>query len=264
MKLETCPLCGEGAFTSFLQIDHRYIVKCVKCTHIFASEYSEEELKRIYLKDYYSSSDDPRITDWIQKNKSVWNGLVKTLHHYINPNSLCDIGAGTGGFLITHKELYPNTELYAVESSEEAVGFLKAKISNLNIITSSADTIKKVSLTVDAVTMFQTLEHLKDPRSVTSDIYEKINKGGLLFLTVPNVNSYMVKLKKDKYCFQNSTHLHFFSYHNLKKLLLGIGFQNVIRVTQWGGSDVSGLKKIPQFCFRYLGISTELRIIAFK
>ena len=264
MKHLTCPLCGSSQFREHSEPDHRKIVKCKNCSHIFAQKYSADELKRLYHDDYYSSPEDPRIDEWIDRHTEVWKSLVSTFSHYARRETLCDIGSGTGGFLLEYSRRFPDTELFAVESSEEARTSLQSKLSNLKFIADRAEELIDLNQSFDAVTLFLTLEHVIDPVEICKIAYNSLNKDGIFLLTVPNANSYRVFLNKDAHCFPNKTHLHFFYSKNIRKLLYKSGFKSVKRIAGFGGSNIKGPKKFLQFAARQLGISTELRYMAIK
>jgi 2-polyprenyl-3-methyl-5-hydroxy-6-metoxy-1,4-benzoquinol methylase len=263
-SIKECCICNSCDFEEYLKIDHRNIVKCRECGHVFAKEYSIDELNKIYVSEYYSSSTDPRIEQWIMENKLVWEGLVKSIGRYKRIKTLCDIGSGTGGFLLEYYKKYPNVELFAIESSKEARKSLQDKLPLLSFIADSAEGLDTTEKKFDAITLFQTLEHVSDPKDICTSIYNQLNDNGVFFITIPNINSYKILLKRDTHCFPNQTHLHFFNSRNLKYLLKQCGFKSSKRIIDYGGSNTKGISKNFQFIARGLGISTEIRYIAIK
>ena len=264
MKHLQCPLCESSKFKKHSEPDHRKIVQCITCKHIFAQEYSTEELERLYHKDYYSSPKDPRIGEWVGRHTEVWKGLVNIFSKCSPKETLCDIGSGTGGFLLEYSKCFPDTKLFAVESAKEARESLQRKLPDLKFIADRAEELTNLKKTFDAITLFLTLEHVIDPVEICKIAYDALHKDGIFLLTVPNAHSYRVFLNKDAHCFPNKTHLHFFYANNLKRLLYKSGFKSVRRVAGFGGSNIKGPKKILQFAARVFGISTELRYIAVK
>ena len=259
-----CPVCYADSFRNLRVIDHRGISKCLSCGHLFASKYSPDVLAEVYRGEYYASPDDPRIAEWIESNRAVWKGLVDSLGREAGISSLCDVGSGTGGFLLEYHTCYPTVKLFAVESSDAARVALKSKIPEVEFVADSAEDLKSASIKVDAVTLLQTLEHVREPKAVCSAIFDILNDGGHLLVTVPNVRSYKVFLNCDRYCFPNKTHLHFFNGKNVARLLKSVGFSSVRRVVEFGGGGMNGAGELSQYAARVLGVSSELRFIAVK
>ena len=266
VRLE-CNICGSKNPAAFARIDHRFISRCNSCGYLFASCFDEEELSKRYKEDYYAAPDDPRINKWIKDNSAVWKGLVKTVRSYKpDAETLLDIGAGTGGFLLEFNKQSPQTKLYAIEHSPEARKNLSGKIPALEFPLETTDDIEKLQGTYDVVTLFQTLEHVYDPLKICKEVYKKLNPAGVCLITVPNRYSYDVLwggINKG-FCFANATHLQFFTKYHLNRMLTSAGFDRVKRVVEFGGSNITGARKILQYMARVFIVSTELRYAAVK
>jgi 2-polyprenyl-3-methyl-5-hydroxy-6-metoxy-1,4-benzoquinol methylase len=248
-------------------LDSRTIRKCAQCTHRFASAYNPHEISISYDELYYASPEDPRIDAWIMKNKGVWTGLCRDLTKVLpQTQTLLDVGAGTGGFLLEYARKNPAAMLFAMEQSENATKNLKARSGSISFIKGNAQHLNECNETFDAISFLQVLEHLPDPVSVLKHSREHLNHGGGVFMTVPNAISYRVLQKgiHDGYCFTNRTHLHFFTRKSMDRALRSAGFTDFKRIVSWGGSNSSDAIKIFQYLARHMGISTELRYIAYK
>ena len=264
---QQCNICKNKSLTDFANIDHRFISRCNSCGYLFASSFDDMELSRHYKKSYYSSLNDPRIDQWIDNNTAVWKGLVNTVLCYKqSPHTLLDIGSGTGGFLLKFHSQNPHTKLFAIESSLEAKKNLSKKIPSLTFPVETADELEKLQDYYDVITLFQTLEHVYDPQKVCREVCKKLNPQGVCIITVPNRHSYNILLGgiKRGFCFTNATHLQFFTKYSINKLLSTAGFSIIKRVVRFGGSNITGFKKIPQYILRRFSLSSELRYVAMK
>jgi len=266
--IRKCSICDSTKITYKFTIDNRHIVKCIKCGFVFVNEYDQVKLDKAYKENYYRSADDPNIEKWLVKNNAVWVGLTNFVLKFatIKISSILDIGSGCGGFLLNFHNRYSNAKLYAIEQSQEAKEFLNNKNKNITFIGDITEAQSKYKEKFDAITLFQVLEHFFDPKEKCKEIYSLLKPNGILYLTVPNIHSYLVLFKKanDGYCFSNLTHLSFFSSKDIKRLLTDCGFTEVKRIKMFGASNIKGYKKITQWLLRIIGISTELRFIAYK
>lgn len=267
VKRLNCPLCSSDKASKFAKWDHREIVKCQACSFVFAALYDNAVLESVYKNSYYDSASDPRIKAWINRFKKTWRGLVEDLL-LAKPqiNSLLDIGAGTGGFLIHFQEASPQTKLSAIESSGHARSHLESQIKSLEVPADSAEDLNRVKTKYDAVVLLQCLEHVAAPLELCKNIYQIMNDDGVFFLTVPNRNSFQnwFKTKLEIKCYANKTHLQFFSYDTLEAMLKNAGFKNIQRITRFGGTEISGINAVMQYGLRKMGKSTELRYIVKK
>ena len=242
------------------------IVKCKNCSMVYVGEYNILDLKKYYSDNYYTSMND--INNWITMNKHVWEEIVNQILKYKSYiNSLLDIGAGTGGFTKVFNKLSSNTKIAVIESSLQALAHLEKEYPNINIIGKFAENSLGKSDSYDVITALQCLEHLDDPLKICCEVYKKINQGGFFFITVPNRFSYEFFFKKQEnnLCYNNPTHLQFFSKKTLLKILKLAGFRKIIRLYDFPHYDTGLItKKIIKFSLRKTALSTELRYIAFK
>jgi 2-polyprenyl-3-methyl-5-hydroxy-6-metoxy-1,4-benzoquinol methylase len=267
MKNPCCPLCGVSDIRRFLELDHRKVVQCRTCTHVFAAEYDEAELDRLYVTKYYASSEDPRIEKWITRNERTWEDIfAELLSLGTTIRDLLDIGAGSGGFLTAVQRLSPKISLYAIESSEHARDSLRNRMPDVKFPAARAEDLATTDCRFDCVTILQCLEHVGDPMSLLRSAYQCLRPGGIILVTVPNRNSYRVLLKGklENLCYGNPTHLHFFSKTTMSKALSAAGFDDIRRMARYGRGEYAGWKSVAQYALRKAGLSTELRFIARK
>ncbi len=267
MERSACHVCCGNGFNDFAALDHRRIVRCRDCGYVFAHLFDEDTLFRAYAEDYYASAEDPRIGRKIQNGAPVWAGVCRTLERRIpRPKRLLDIGAGTGGFLMEFHRRHPQVELFAIESASAARAHLISKLPQIRFPADDAMKLHDISEFFDLVVLLQTLEHVYAPDRLCRAIYNRLNAGGAAFITVPNLHSFRVLLKKtrDGLNLSNRTHLQFFSKGSLERLLKNAGFRNVRRIIDFGGGQVSGALQLLQWGLRAGGISNELRYIAVK
>ena len=83
----------------------------------------------------------------------------------------------------------------------------------------------------DVIIFGDVLEHLKEPQKTITYLSKYLKNEGIIIASVPNITHIGIrKMLEDgiweyaKYGILDSTHLRFFSWYNLKKLFLGVGF----------------------------------------
>ncbi len=160
----------------------------------------------------------------------------------------------------------PTARLFAIESSEAACVAIAEKLPEVRIVADDAAGLGEVEERFAVVTVLQVLEHVADPAGLARAIHERLEDGGALLVTVPNLRSYRVRLNGlgDPLCFE-PTHLQFFSAATLSRLLREAGFVRVERLIEFGGSNVRSLPgRMAQWALRRLGVSSEIRMLAWR
>jgi ubiquinone/menaquinone biosynthesis C-methylase UbiE len=178
---------------------------------------SLEELPKYYESDDYIShqTESKSIKDFVyQKVKSLM--LHKKKQWILRHNTsgkILDIGAGTGDFLnVFEKKLWKK---YAIEPSGKLQEVLKEKdISVVNDLKEFKDQ------SLDVITLWHSLEHIPDLEHTLSELRRVIKNEGIIFIAVPNYESYDAKYyKKFWAAWDVPRHLWHFSRKGFKRLV---------------------------------------------
>jgi 2-polyprenyl-3-methyl-5-hydroxy-6-metoxy-1,4-benzoquinol methylase len=229
-SLETiaCPFCNSKNYSPFDSLDGFSIVKCNECKFVYTNPrpyisdlgnyYSEEYyLDERHKKKYYNEDGS------LKNEESDSEAGITQIENYVDKRGrILEIGAARGSFL---KELKKRGwETYGVEISESACKIAREQ----NGIDMFCGSFKEYdsSLLFDVICMYQTLEHLPDPKFVLEKAFEKLKPGGLLVISVPNLRSFDVQINKTRkrLSYDLPRHLNHFDHAFLKKELVKLGF----------------------------------------
>ncbi|OGV34329.1 MAG: hypothetical protein A2020_04600 [Lentisphaerae bacterium GWF2_45_14] len=263
-RKSSCEICGSANLNEFASIGHRKIAACRKCGFVFSNEFNP-----LKVSEAYNAGPGPVKMSGLEKDARIRAELIKTLARCrelsIN-HKLLDVGAGTGEFIAALHAIYPALEIYSIQKTKSAQELIRDRIAPGALIGTDTDSLEHINKQFDIITMLQTLEHLNSPLKTLRTLYELLKPGGVLFITVPNINSYQVMLRgiDNNYCFSNETHLQFYSRKSLEAMLLKAGFKRKKRIIPGRCGNATGIGMAIQFALRILCISNELRYIAFK
>jgi len=112
----------------------------------------------------------------------------------------------------------------------------------------------------DVITACDVLEHIKNPQKVIKQVYELLNKDGIFFVKVPNLNSLDKKLKgKDWFGYTDKTHVSLLSEEQWSKLFVKNNFK-IVKKYYEGYFDIPYFKKLKtiQKLFLLPGIFTYI------
>jgi len=127
-----------------------------------------------------------------------------------------DFGCGSGSFLAWMKKENITPHLFALEPNQKHFDFLNSNFT----LYKSIDEIPDKSL--DFITMFHVMEHLKDPLEILNALYNKLDVNGKIIIEVPNCDDALLSLY-DSNAFSKFTywscHLYLFNNETLKVLL---------------------------------------------
>lgn len=224
-KQISCGFCNSNNFKPFYRGEW-IVVKCKNCGFIYTnpipfdleSYYSEEYFKDIRHKDkFYNTDGSIKISEG-----DYLNGIQAIENFSKKRGTLLEIGAARGGFLRQVRKL--GWEVSGVEISADAVKI--AQENNLELY--RGDYLDyKPDKKYDVICMYQTLEHLPEPKRVLLKTHKELSENGLLVIEVPNIKGWDIKWNRNRkqLILDLPRHVNHFSPKFLKKELKKIGFE---------------------------------------
>ena len=136
-----------------------------------------------------------------------------------------DIGCGAGFFLNCAKEKGWNC--HGLEILPEYIKFAQENFALENIRLESLDkSLSYDANTFDVITLWDLIEHLRNPLDCLKKIHHVMKPGGVLVMWTPNVKN-AIFLKENWIGYETLQHFYFFSRDTLNQMLEKVGFKIV-------------------------------------
>lgn len=227
-----CLVCGGLLGNSVLP----GLLRCEACGFVTANvSISDEELERIYGEDYFHGNE---YLDYQAEEKSLrqnFRDRIRTLMAKVEnfgDSDLFEIGCAYGYFLAEASADVRRAS--GIDISTDAVAAARAK---RDVDAMCGDYLNyELGRTVDVITMWDTIEHLKRPDLFIAKAASDLQPGGYLALTTGDIDSLNARFRgKNWRMIHPPTHLHYFSVTTLTKLLNLHGFE-VVHASHPGNS----------------------------
>lgn len=245
--LYKCPICGGNDVILMGKpqispqvadiINKEYqVVKCKTCRFYYVYpeiSHSAEVWEKLYEVEYFSN----KTLWWVRKRdenrKQRLNWLQEYCSHSIR--NYLDIGCGEGYTLL--EALKRGWETYGIDISDNRI----AEAKNENITFHKSDIFQADFPTnfFDCIYMDSVLEHVLDPYRHLCEINRILNKGGVLYIGVPNEDCLFNSAKRLVYILLGkhrvSAYLHAFKrpYH-----IIGFTKDSLFKVLNKSGFDI--------------------------
>ncbi|RPI24731.1 MAG: class I SAM-dependent methyltransferase [Acidobacteria bacterium] len=235
-----CPLCGSQETGLFCHaFDHvrwtpeeRWeILWCRDCGYGWTHPPLEPEKIGTYYPPAYLGNTSQMIDDYrqgrLQKSRSWRKETEKVglIEQFKTGGRILDVGCADARFLLA---LDGNRwDRTGVELSEPTVALVSEVFPKLTLIAGDIYSPRLTPSSFDVVTFWHVLEHLPEPEKVLRRVKELLRPGGLVFISLPNLDSLQALwFRRFWYGFDDvPRHLHHFSPRSLQRILSEAGLE---------------------------------------
>ena len=222
--LPRCLVC-RGALLPHRRL--RGLHACTICRFVtLAEEIDPARLRALYGADYFHGEE---YADYISEGPELRANFRKRLATLLDLQSvpertrLYEVGAAYGFFLDEARAHYE--QVSGIDISDDAIAYARA---NFQLDVVAGDYLVADVGPVDCLTMWDTIEHLGEPRPFIEKAARDIRPGGLLAVTTGDIGSLNARLRGPRWrMIHPPTHLHYFSRETLTALLDSAGFDVV-------------------------------------
>jgi SAM-dependent methyltransferase len=169
---------------------------------------------------------------------------------------LLDVGCSSGAFLHTAREL--GVQGVGVEPSPKAAK--AAKDAGLDVHQGFLEEIPFAPMSFDVITLFEVIEHLREPISLLNTCQRLLRPGGILFLKTGNTVSWTARIQKGEWHYFNiqkhGGHISFFNPVSISVLARKAGFSPLEIITK--SVEIFDYEQFPSIFRRPLKMFTEL------
>jgi SAM-dependent methyltransferase len=268
-----CPLCKSRRSSIFIEAQDNLqgnagrwfsVVRCQDCGLCYTNPRpTRGSIGQFYPRDYWAvrapsptERTQPRFhrpTHWWRRQRErqalPWHGQRRLL----------DFGCGGGVFLQRmHRQGWHVT---GIDSSLDAARRVRTELG-LRALAGSLPHANLDPESFDVITMWQSLEHVHDPREVVQQAFFLLAPGGKLLVSAPNIESLGFQwFGRNWYGLDLPRHLTHFSPRTLTWMLERAGFHvgkvRMVRQTGWLRSSVALAAHGSSPAWWYRGLRTK-------
>lgn len=185
---------------------------------------TDARLAQAYDADYYGQPRRKFVgpiaggVAWFQAGRAR-----SVARHLVKDARILDVGCGNGGFLARMKALG-----YVVTGTEWTEQSARRVDPSLGVPIHSGELLhlRLPGRSFDAITLWHVFEHLRDPLATLREIRRLLSDDGLLFLSLPNFESWQAKIFGGNWFHLDPPrHLYHFGPRSLGQLLGQTGFR---------------------------------------
>jgi 2-polyprenyl-3-methyl-5-hydroxy-6-metoxy-1,4-benzoquinol methylase len=251
---QICPICGAVGAREQLRAPDRLhgrlekhrLVRCPACLYVWQDTPPTPQEMHLHYTDAYhiliSSADAP----------NRWRERKGVLDFHKESGTLLDIGCSSGSFLACMKN--GHWRLHGIEMSKECASAAEHR-SGAQVFVGDILAATFPPGAFDAITCFDVLEHVYNPRLVMEKVAEWLKPGGVFYVQAPNIDSAESRVFGTYWHgLELPRHISHFSPASLRHLAHASGLDEVSLTTGRNPAVGTSLRYVFDDVFRAVGI----------
>ncbi len=195
------------------------IVRCMVCGLVYAVSKEKSSIEKDYVEmvdpDYLKEENGRRA-----QARIILSRISKHKKH----GKLLDIGCGPGFFLDEAKK--QGWQVQGIDLSQWAADYAK-KHFDIDVSRGSLTETPYADRSFDVIVMLDVIEHVTDPKETLQSARRLLKNDGVLYLSTPDIDSFMSRALRARWWGINKYHLFYFSKPTLGRLFDTVGFKKI-------------------------------------
>lgn len=204
---------------------HPDLLSCRACGHRVYRGAENVDSAALYGRGYHESEE---YLDYAGQRETLARNFQDYLdrmdRHGVSGTSLLEVGCAHGFFLAEAAARFPR--VHGLDVSGSAVDAARER---LGVSAEAADVCEhRPPAPYDVVCLWDTIEHLSDPRRALGCAARLLVPHGFLFLTTGDAGSLVARVRGKRWrMIHPPTHVHYFTRAGIRRLLADLGFQTL-------------------------------------
>jgi len=223
----SCCVCGSDVAAELFRKEGFRYVQCCRCGLVYVNpRLNDAETRRLYaeggrgayqFEHFYLPSAEYR-------KRSLYPVRLDAIERHLGRiGRILDVGSSTGHFLQCARER--GWEVYGIELAEYAARYARETLKIESVQCADLAEAGFAPGFFDAVTLWDVIEHVTEPRDLLRRIRELLRPDGMVFLHTPNAECFeRVVLGPDMVNFAGDFHPVCYTKGSLRRLVEDAGF----------------------------------------
>ena len=219
-----CPNCNADSYVLVFSTQDLFdYVKCRECGFVYAVQMITHEARTLIYGGLTGTGMVEVCCSPAGKAADAqrFSFPLELIRKYQKRGRLLDVGCGAGNFLDQARKAGFSVE--GIETHEE---FRKAAREQYDIEVRNGifEEMEWRENDFQVVTMWETLEHIYNPKAAIKKAFEILSPKGILAISVPNLANFGFLMMREYSAHRGGEHINFFSPATLARMLTDCGF----------------------------------------
>ena len=228
-----CPLCSGTRSRTLRRIHVRHarlegtfrLRRCTDCELVFVSpRLDDATLATLYGEEFYFPRESPWSGIATGVRELIQTARRQVVEKRVRVGRVLDLGSGDGSFV--HHMASHGWDAIGVDFSPAARELAIRRGLRGRYLQGSLADLELPDRSLDAVTLWQVLEHIGEPLPLLERVHALLRPGGLFVASVPNIEGLSAALTRERWWgLDVPRHLVHYTPRTLRRVVLISGFE---------------------------------------
>lgn len=222
-KVSVCSCCDSKDIQYFVTKFGFPLDKCNSCNHIFTNPFPSDEALNYYYNSKFKEFENEFFLDSFEKRIPIFKQRLDLMVKLGIGRKVLDIGSAVGIFLSANEASESRFDITACDISVDACNHIRKNYPKVKVVNEDVKNLPKCDF--DAVTLWDTVEHLPDPKDLLTSIKNQLRAGGYFLFSTPNTKSFEWQVMDSEHVqLLPPGHVNLYNKDNISNLLTRYGF----------------------------------------
>lgn len=242
-RVSVCVCCRGANISRYTEKFGFGLDRCEDCGHIFTNPFPSQEALDFYYNSDFKEFENEFFLDSFENRVPIFIQRLELIDELLGSGSILDVGSAVGIFLEANIRAGSKFDITACDLNRSSCDYIRETYPGVSVINENVVDLPPASF--NAVTLWDTFEHILDPRRLLDAISTQLAPGGLFFFSTPNTSSFEWKVMSDCHVqLLPPGHVNLYNVKNIKTLLGRHGFEVVDIRTMNPMLDLSYIRSV--------------------
>jgi len=223
-KKNFCPCCSSGLIFSYTEKFGYNVDKCQSCDHVFTNPFPTNEALSYFYNSEFKDFENQFFIDSYENRIPIFEQRLDLMKNLDRVSNVLDVGTAVGIFLEANRRSDERLSIDACDISKNACAYLRENFPSTQVFNSDITELQRNEY--DAVTLWDTIEHIPDPKKLLDGVKNQLRSGGYFIFSTPNTKSFEWEvMEKEHVQILPPGHVNLYNTRNIEILLNSHGFK---------------------------------------
>ena len=187
-KVDICSCCGSRKIDFFVKKFGYEMNICKECGHIFTNPFPSNAALDFYYNSDFKKFENEFFIQSFDARIPIFTGRLELMKQLNIGKKVLDVGSAVGIFIEANMRGDFEFDITACDLSEDACTYLISRYPELKVLNCDIENLEPAFF--DAVTLWDTFEHIPNPKKLLEAISRQLKPSGYFLFSTPNTKSF--------------------------------------------------------------------------